>query len=81
MRAWTHTPALLVLLSPSSADVDGDEMITHAEFREGVKSLQTQLGTKFSKKQIDSLLHYIDADNDGTVSRSRGLDSQLGSCP
>ena len=62
---------LVVLFLFCPSDVDGDEMISHAEFREGVKSLQTQLGTKFSKKQIDSLLHYIDADNDGTVSGER----------
>jgi hypothetical protein len=31
----------------------GNETISHDEFREGIHSLQHQLGTKFTKQQID----------------------------
>jgi len=49
-------------------DVDGDEVVSHDEFKEGMRSLQTQLGTKFSESQVDQLLAYIDTDNDGQIS-------------
>jgi hypothetical protein len=53
----------------------GDERIAHDEFVEGLKSLQSQLGSKFTHAQIDALLKYIDVDGDGFISYSEFFDS------
>lgn len=61
--------------SSSQLDYDGDESISHDEFREGIKALEGSLQTKFTRSQIDSLLEYIDSDHDGSITYAEFLNS------
>ena len=56
-------------------DYDGDESISHDEFREGIKALKGQLDTPITREQLDKLIACIDEDGDGSISYSEFLRS------
>ena len=45
-------------------DINGDGSLSHAEFREGLESLNSG----FTEEQIQNLLTILDNDDDGTIS-------------
>lgn len=51
-----------------SPDLNGDESISVAEFKEGISSLQSLLGFEFSDGDMDNLIRHIDTNDDGEIS-------------
>lgn len=51
-------------------DLNGDEMISAKEFKEGIFTLQGILGFNFNENDIEALIEYIDEDHDGYISYS-----------
>lgn len=60
-------PSLLLCVSP---DLNGDEVISISEFKEGILSLQHILHVSYTEADVDQLIYHIDTDGDRQLSYS-----------
>jgi len=47
--------------------LDGDEVISVSELKEGIHSLQHILGLDFSESDVEDLVRHCDTDGDGSI--------------
>lgn len=58
-------------MSLSLPDLNGDELISVSEFKEGIVSLQHILGLEFTDADVDQLIEHIDTNGDKQIRYER----------